>query len=170
MTAEWYIRSADGSEGPYDLDTIRGFVRAGVIDRRTDVGLRTDGPWFAAETTEIFREGASSAAPRTTTHSSPPGKARAVVILVLLAVGVWATWHLLRPDGFTDADIEATREAIRQEYGSRVGVVVTDVTLLRSSARRLDGFARATFFGVPQVVNCSASMADDSHKYVWQCQ
>lgn len=61
---EWFFRSREEVFGPFDIDTMRGFRRSGLLKAESEVSLLTfPGRWIPAKETEIFRDSSSNAMP-----------------------------------------------------------------------------------------------------------
>lgn len=88
---------------------------------------------------------------------------------VLLA-GAIAAFTLTACGGFSDADIEACKQSIRDEYSRRGGGEVVDVQMVKESSRKLSGFIKikVPVFG-EFTKPCSATMGDD-RQYIWRCE
>jgi hypothetical protein len=72
-------------------------------------------------------------------------------------------------DGFSDEDIRAVKEAIRSELSTRPGVTVKDVTIIKESPKRLNGFVKIDIGGFEVMKSCSADMGE-GRQYIWKCE
>lgn len=77
------------------------------------------------------------------------------------------------PKVFSEADISKAQEEITHEYQNK-GFEVEQVSLIKDSDRHLSGFVkfrRASGIIRPQLTKtCSATMDQDSGKYIYGCQ
>lgn len=71
--------------------------------------------------------------------------------------------------GFTDADIEAAKKSIKEEFEKKPGITVSDVTLLKESQRKLTGFVKLRVMSQDIMKSCSATMDDTGKNYIWRC-
>ena len=94
-------------------------------------------------------------------------------IVVAVIGGGWAyNWSQtgsVTGVGFTDVAVTNIEQDIRNQLGSRRGVAVLDVQMVRESPRALKGYAKIK---VPLLgaltKSCSATMGDDGRSF-WQC-
>lgn len=170
--AEWFKREDGVVTGPFDLDTMRGFARAGVVRPETQVAIgQPQAAWIAAGQTEIFREPEprpQSAAPAPV--PAPDGGVRWGKLAAIVIVGAGAVWfwRMLTEPAFDDATIRSIEQSIKTEYAKRPSVRVDEVSLIRKDSRQLSGFVRLTVGGTPIVQGCRADMGTDG-KIVWTC-
>jgi hypothetical protein len=77
------------------------------------------------------------------------------------------------PKVFSEADVTKTQEDITHDYQNK-GFEVEQVSLIKDSDRHLSGFVkirRASGIIRPQLTKaCSATMDQDSGKYIYGCQ
>jgi len=77
------------------------------------------------------------------------------------------------PKVFSEADVTKTQDEITHDYQNK-GFEVEQVSLIKDSDRHLSGFVKfrkASGFVRPQLVRkCSATMDQDSGKYIYGCQ
>lgn len=79
-TAEWYFRMGGEVSGPFDLDTMRGFRRSGLLKAESEVSLLSlPGQWIAAGETEVFRDPPATTAPAMEAAPATPTAAVPVV-------------------------------------------------------------------------------------------
>jgi outer membrane protein assembly factor BamA len=78
-----------------------------------------------------------------------------------------------QPKIFSEADVTKAQEEITHEYQNR-GFDVEQVALIKDSDRHLSGYAKirkASGFIRPQLTKkCTATMDQDSGKYIYGCQ
>lgn len=70
--------------------------------------------------------------------------------------------------GFGDSDLESIRAAIREEYGTRDGVTVTEVFIELNNGLPA-GYVKFTLMGYEYLHTCSTTVFDNG-QYTWQCQ
>jgi len=95
------------------------------------------------------------------------GKAILVLVLALTACET----------GFSESDIEQTKQSIRSEYEKRPGLTVVDVQMIKVSPTKLTGFVKLKPKGLPKSVGalgeiskeCSATMGEN-RQYIWRCE
>jgi hypothetical protein len=77
------------------------------------------------------------------------------------------------PRVFSEADVTKTQDEITHDYQNR-GFEVEQVSMIKDADRHLSGyikFRKASGFIRPQLVRkCSATMDQDSGKYIYGCQ
>ena len=75
------------------------------------------------------------------------------------------------PATFNDQTIENIKNQIRQEYAERPHTTVSDVEMVKVSARRLEGFVeiRRPLIGA-QKVSCSATLSEDGRQTLFNCK
>jgi hypothetical protein len=78
-----------------------------------------------------------------------------------------------QPKAFSEADVTKAQEQITNDYQNK-GFQVEQVNLIKDSDRHLSGyvkFRRASGIFRPQLTKtCSATMDQDSGKYIYGCQ
>ena len=84
-------------------------------------------------------------------------------MVVLIAVVAW--W----PKSFSDEDLRKIQASIKTEFEKRPGIVVEEVSLLKTSARQLTGFARIKSGSIEISKKCNAEMDTDGRNYMWRC-
>lgn len=66
---EWHMRDGTQITGPFNRETMLGFIRSGVINARTEIAVRSPyGPWIEAGETDLYR---STMLPPTTSPAAP---------------------------------------------------------------------------------------------------
>jgi hypothetical protein len=88
---------------------------------------------------------------------------------VLLGVSIAATAYSL-PNTVLRLDaIQSVKEAVRSEFRTQKGIVLTKVDFVRKNDNELQGFA-AFDMGLRKVVKtCIANREDRSSRYLWNC-
>lgn len=105
---------------------------------------------------------------------------KAIIILLLVCVGCNSNPQAVPQPGpqpplrvFSQADVTKAQEEIAHDYQNR-GFEVEQVSLIKDSDRHLSGFVkfrRASGIIRPQFTKaCSATMDQDSGKYIYGCQ
>jgi hypothetical protein len=78
-----------------------------------------------------------------------------------------------QPKVFSEADVTKAQEEITHDYQNK-GFEVEQIALIKDSDRHLSGFAKirkAAGFVRPQLTKkCTATMDQDSGKYIYGCQ
>ncbi|WGD31658.1 hypothetical protein AncyloWKF20_07520 [Ancylobacter sp. WKF20] len=100
------------------------------------------------------------------TGATAPKVAAAAIVLVC---GVLTYLFLVFGTGFSEDDISEAQNAIRKEYEGR-GVKVSDVVLIRESAKKLKGYVALEALGQKIMRSCVATMSDTSTSYIWECE
>lgn len=75
---------------------------------------------------------------------------------------------------FSQADVERTEADIRAQYEQK-GFIVEQVNLIQDSDRHLSGYARMRKPGfilsrIDMTRNCSATMDEQSGRFIWECK
>jgi hypothetical protein len=94
-----------------------------------------------------------------------------------LAVMVLALALTACESGFSEADIEQTKQDIRSEYEKRPGLTVVDVQMIKESPTKLTGFVKMKPKGLPKSLgtlgeiskSCSATLGEN-RQYIWRCE
>ena len=84
-------------------------------------------------------------------------------MVVLMIALLW--W----PKSFSDEDVKNIQTSIRKEFEKRPGVTVEEVSLLKTGARQLTGFARVKSGPIELNKKCTAEMDTDGRNYMWRC-
>lgn len=71
--------------------------------------------------------------------------------------------------GFQDEDIAAAKKSIKAEFEKKPGITVSEVVLLKESARKLSGFVKLKYMSEEAMKSCSATMDEGGKNYVWRC-
>jgi len=72
--------------------------------------------------------------------------------------------------GFTNPDIEAMKDIIKQEFEKREGVKVIEVEMIKESSTKAIGFVKLQVPLFGQITkSCSATMGE-SGRYIWECR
>jgi hypothetical protein len=75
---------------------------------------------------------------------------------------------------FSQADVEKAEADIRAQYEQR-GFIVEQVNLIQDADRHLSGYARVRKPGlilsrIDMTKNCTATMDENSGKFIWECK
>lgn len=95
------------------------------------------------------------------------GIATMILVLALIACD----------SGFSETDIEQTKQDIRSEFEKRPGLTVVDVQMIKESPRKLVGFVKLKPNGIPNSLgtlgevskDCTATWGENS-QYIWRCE
>lgn len=98
-------------------------------------------------------------------------KANALLTLCVLIGGI--AWSISDHDkpSFSNSDISSIKESIRTEFGKREGLSVLEVSLIKESERRLQGFVKLKTETLDEVTkDCTAAMSIDDGQTIWGCR
>lgn len=101
----------------------------------------------------------------------------AIAVLLLACVGCNSNTQAAAPQPaprvFSEADVAKAQDEITHDYQNK-GFEVEQVSLIKDADRHLSGFAKirkASGIIRPQLVKkCTATMDQDSGKYIYGCQ
>ncbi len=74
--------------------------------------------------------------------------------------------------GFSESDIERTKQDIRSEFEKRPGLIVVDVQMIKESPTKLTGFVKIQPKGLPKSVGALGEIAKmgENRQYIWRCE
>ncbi|MCS3895605.1 hypothetical protein M2171_004738 [Bradyrhizobium japonicum USDA 38] len=92
-----------------------------------------------------------------------------VVGVLVLAIGL-TIWYAMPESGFGPENIARVNQSIR-DYYSQKNLQVAEINLIRENKQKLSGYIVVRVPGLAEPVQktCTATMDDQSEKFVWSC-